>query len=104
MPDIPIEMLLASAKAEEIKIQPSRNDKYLPIIHELAGVKKYTAIQIKDWFEAKDIRIGIGYISNKRRLHLESIGEGEDETELQPVATEPATPSSETPAPVERIR
>jgi hypothetical protein len=81
-----IETLLKEASAEPEREQPHRNDKYKPVIHQLAE-KNFTTVQIYEWFKAKGITIGNGYISRVRRIHLKSIGEDDDESEtLQPVA------------------
>jgi hypothetical protein len=94
-----IEALMTLAKSEPVHEQPHRNDKYKPIIHELAN-KQMKTNQIHAWLKDKGITVGTGFIARVRRVHLESIGEDADEgpeapeveETLQPVATEEQPP------------
>jgi len=83
-----INQLLEAAKNEAFVIQPHRNEKYNPIIHELAGAKNMTAVQIHDWFKKKGITLGVGYISKIRKAHLDSLDDEvpPEVSDLQPVA------------------
>ena len=91
-----IETLMAEANSEPVREQPHRNDKYKPVIHTLAADKNMTTQQIYEWFKAKNITVGTGYIARVRRLHLKSIGEDEESESEQESSSEASSGASPT--------
>ena len=89
-----ISQLLQEAAAAPEKEKTHRTDKFKPVVEQLAE-KGYDSKQIKEWFDAKSIRLSLPIITAYRRAHLKRIESTETPVDMFAVPvdmTHAATP------------